>query len=162
MKLSFLSKIFCRFFPRNLWMSKHFWWLSIYYAVLTKVSSDTYIFLIQRFYFSYTYWNDHNLSRLITKPTKWPVRPAKTWISLGIRPVWSVFAVRSLVAKDPRFLHTDSEDSDRTWQKPRLIWVFTERAVTLLVLTCRGSILFFTLRSKVPVTAISIPVLSLY
>ena len=29
------------------------------------------------------------------KPTKWPVRPANTQISLGIRPVWSrVFAVR--------------------------------------------------------------------
>ena len=27
-------------------------------------------------------------SRLMTKPTKWPVRPAKTQISLGIRPVW--------------------------------------------------------------------------
>ena len=30
----------------------------------------------------------------MTKPTKWPVRPAKTQISLGICPVWSVFAVR--------------------------------------------------------------------
>ena len=27
------------------------------------------------------------LSRLMTKPTKWHVRPAKTQISLGIRPV---------------------------------------------------------------------------
>ena len=27
-------------------------------------------------------------------PTKWHVRPAKTQISLGIRPVWSVFPVR--------------------------------------------------------------------
>ena len=26
-----------------------------------------------------------------TKPTKWPVRPAKTQTSLGIRPVWSEF-----------------------------------------------------------------------
>ena len=30
-----------------------------------------------------------HLSRLMTKPTKWHVRPAKTQISLGIRPVWS-------------------------------------------------------------------------
>ena len=29
------------------------------------------------------------MSRLRTKPTKWHVRPAKTQISLGIRPVWS-------------------------------------------------------------------------
>ena len=30
-----------------------------------------------------------HLSRLITKPTKWHVRPARTQTSLGIRPVWS-------------------------------------------------------------------------
>ena len=35
-----------------------------------------------------------HMSCLVTKPTKWHVRPAKTQISLGIRPVWSVFAVR--------------------------------------------------------------------
>ena len=29
------------------------------------------------------------MSRLMTKPTKWHVRPAKTQISLDIRPVWS-------------------------------------------------------------------------
>ena len=28
------------------------------------------------------------------------------------------------VAKDPRFLHADSEDSDQTGRMPRLIWVF--------------------------------------
>ena len=28
-----------------------------------------------------------NLSRFMTKPTKWHVRPAKTQISLGIHPV---------------------------------------------------------------------------
>ena len=33
------------------------------------------------------------MSHHMTKPTKWHVRPAKTQISLGIRPVWSVFAV---------------------------------------------------------------------
>ena len=32
-----------------------------------------------------------NWSRLMTKPTKWHVGPAKTQISLGIRPVWSEF-----------------------------------------------------------------------
>ena len=34
------------------------------------------------------------MSHLMTKLTKWHVRPAKTQISLGIHPVWSVFAVR--------------------------------------------------------------------
>ena len=29
-----------------------------------------------------------HLSRIVTKPTKWHVRPAKTQIILGIRPVW--------------------------------------------------------------------------
>ena len=31
------------------------------------------------------------------------------------------------VAKDPSFLHADSEDSDQTGQMPRLIWVFAGR-----------------------------------
>ena len=45
------------------------------------------------------------------KPTKWPVRPAKTQISLGIGPVWSESSLYfKWVAKDPRFLDADSED----------------------------------------------------
>ena len=68
------------------------------------------------------------------------VRPAKTQISLGIRPVWSESSLcAQWVAKDPSFLHADSEDSDQTWRIPRLIWVFAGRTVTLLVLSCRGS-----------------------
>ena len=34
------------------------------------------------------------MSRVMLKSTKWTVRPVKTQISLGICPVWSVFAVR--------------------------------------------------------------------
>ena len=34
------------------------------------------------------------MSQSMTKPTKWPLRQAKTQIRLGICPVWSVFAVR--------------------------------------------------------------------
>ena len=34
-----------------------------------------------------------DMSHLMTKPKKWHVCPAKTQISLGIRPVWSVFVV---------------------------------------------------------------------
>ena len=37
-----------------------------------------------------------NLSCDMTKPTKWVCAPAKTQISLGIHPVWSVFSVRSM------------------------------------------------------------------
>ena len=47
----------------------------------------------------------------MTKPTKWHVHPAKTQISLGIRPVWSeslLCAQWVHVAKNPSFLHADS------------------------------------------------------
>ena len=53
------------------------------------------------------------------KTNKMTVRPAKPQISLGIRPVWSVLAVRSM----GNFLHADSEDSDQTGH-PGLIWGF--------------------------------------
>ena len=56
------------------------------------------------------------------KTNKVTVCPAKTQISLGIRPVWSESSLCALgVAKDPSFLHTDSEDSDQNRQMPRLI-----------------------------------------
>ena len=72
------------------------------------------------------------------KTNNMAVRPVKTQISLGIRPVWSEYLLcAQWVAKDPSFLHMDSEDSDQTGQMPRLIWVFTGRTATLLVLTCR-------------------------
>ena len=65
------------------------------------------------------------MSHHMTKQTKWHVRPAKTQISLGIRPAWSETSLcAQWVAKDPRFLHADSEDSDQTGRMPRLIWVF--------------------------------------
>ena len=43
------------------------------------------------------------------------------------------------VAKDPSFLHADSEDSDQTGRMPRLIWVSLGAHVSLLVLSCGGS-----------------------
>ena len=39
-------------------------------------------------------FNIINLTSLMTKPTEWFVRPAKTQISQGIHPFWSGFAVR--------------------------------------------------------------------
>ena len=70
------------------------------------------------------------------------VRPAKTQISLGIRPVWSESSLcAQWVTKDRRFLHADSEDSDQTGPMPRLIGVFAGRTLILLVLSCRGSII---------------------
>ena len=68
------------------------------------------------------------------------VRPAKTQISLGIRPVWSESSLcAQWVAKGPSFLHADSEDSDQTGRMPRLIWVFAGRTLTLLILSRGGS-----------------------
>ena len=74
------------------------------------------------------------------KTNKMSVRPAKTQISLGIRPVWSESSLcAQWVAKDPSFLHADSEDSDKTGRMPRLIWVFAGCSLILLVLSRRGS-----------------------
>ena len=43
------------------------------------------------------------------------VHPAKTKISLGIRPVWSESSLRAQwIAKESMFLHADSEDSNPT------------------------------------------------
>ena len=81
------------------------------------------------------------------KTNQMSVRPAKTQISLGIRPVWSESSLfAQWIAKDPNFLHTDSEDSDQTAWMPSLIWVFAGRTLTLLVLSCHGSYDFHTLK----------------
>ena len=62
------------------------------------------------------------------KTNKMTVHPAKTQISLGIRPVCSEFSLcAQWVAKDPSFFHADSEDSDQTGRMPRLIRVFAGR-----------------------------------
>ena len=74
------------------------------------------------------------------KANKVRVRPAKTQISLGIRPVWSessLSAWRNLGSLATHWEH--SEDSDQTGRMPRLIWVFAGRTLMLLVLSCRGS-----------------------
>ena len=74
------------------------------------------------------------------KTNKISVRPAKTQISLGIRPVWSessLSAWRNLGSLATHWAH--SEVSDQIGQMPRLIWVFAERTLILLVLSCRGS-----------------------
>ena len=73
-------------------------------------------------------YRKQHMSRLMTKPTKWHVRLAKTQISPSLI---RIFAVRSMGSSDPSFLHADSED--------RLIWVFAGRTTTLLVLSWGGS-----------------------
>ena len=68
------------------------------------------------------------------KTCKMSVRPAKTRVSLGICPVWSVFSVR---LKKPWVLsYPMSTSRCPCWS------MSSPRAVTLLVLSCCGSYLF--------------------
>ena len=75
-----------------------------------------------------TLWSLFSWQGSNDKTNKMTVRPAKTQISLGIRPVWSESSLcTQWVAKGPSFLHADSEDTDQTGRMPRLIWVFAGR-----------------------------------
>ena len=77
------------------------------------------------------------------KTSKMTVHPAKTQISLGIRPVWSessLSAWRKLGSLATHWAH--SEDSEQTGWMPRLIWVFPGRTATLLVLSWGCSFLW--------------------
>ena len=78
------------------------------------------------------------------KTNKMTVRPAKTQISLGICPVWSESSTcAKSVAKDPSFLHADSEDSDQTAQIPWLIRVFAGHTCHFVGFVMRRNILYF-------------------
>ena len=70
------------------------------------------------------------------KTNKMSVRPAKTQINLGIRPVWSessLSAWRNLGSLATYW--AQSEDSDQTGRMPRLIWVFAGGTHILLFLS---------------------------
>ena len=68
------------------------------------------------------------------------VRPAKTQISLGIRPVWSESSLSAWRKVGSLATHwTHSESSDQTGRMLRLIWVFVGRIATLFVLSWDGS-----------------------
>ena len=77
----------------------------------------------------------------MTKPTKWHVHPAKTQISsMGIRPVWSVFTVRSIGSSGPMFLHANSDDSDQTGTMPRLILLVCRAAAQVINLNIQSNL----------------------
>ena len=67
-----------------------------------------------------------NLSRLMTKLTKWPLCPGKTQISLGIRPVWlesSLSAWRKLGSLATHWVHSeDWSDWADAQPDPSLHW----------------------------------------
>ena len=103
----------------------------------------------------YEIWTGHNreMSRLMTKPTKWLCAQRR------LRSAWA-FAqsdqsslCAQWVAKDPRFLHADSENSDQTGWMPRLIWVFAGRRCHFVGFVMRR--LKFDQRA----TAIKLPIL---
>ena len=74
------------------------------------------------------------------KTNKMRVRPAKTQISLGSRPVWSESSLSAWRILGPLATHwAHSKDSDQIGRMPRLIWVFAGRTLILLVLSSRGS-----------------------
>ena len=74
------------------------------------------------------------------KQTKCSEYPAKTQIRLGESaqcPVWSGSSLcAECIAKDPRYIHADGEDSDQTGRMLRLIWVFTGRTFYLVLSCC--------------------------
>ena len=99
-------------------------------------------------------FTDH-LSRRMTKPTKWHVRPAKTQISLLIHAVWSENSLcAKWEAKDQSFLHADIEDSNRIGWMPMMIWVFAERTGKVVGFVMRRLIL-----SKCGLTPLMEPVI---
>ena len=64
----------------------------------------------------------------MTKPTKWPVRPAKIQISLGIRPVWSESSLSAWWKFGPLATYwAHSEDSDQTGRTCQFVSFVTSR-----------------------------------
>ena len=75
--------------------------------------------------FIHSFFKHLQLRHLMTKPTKWPVRPVKTQISLGIHPIRSESSLstwRNIGPLSTSWAH--SENSDQTGRMSRLIWVF--------------------------------------
>ena len=91
-----------------------------------------------------------DMSGSMTKPTKWPMRPAKTQISLGICKVWSESSLcAQWVAKDIRLLHADNNDSDQIadlnlhWVHRSVCWFCCEAAYTVNLLIFAAIIFAF-------------------
>ena len=55
------------------------------------------------------------------------------------------------VAKDPNFLHVDSEDYDQTGRMPRLIWVFAGRTCHFVAFVMRWLIWYFIWRRPIAI-----------
>ena len=74
------------------------------------------------------YFIPNKLSRNVRERTFWQMRPAKIQIRLRICAVWSESSLGAYwIAQDPKFLHADNEDSDRTARMRRLVCVVVGR-----------------------------------
>ena len=88
----------------------------------------------------YKYYTTNTNEPRHDETNKVTVRPAKTQISLGIRPDWPESSLSAWRKLESLATHSEHrEDSDQTGRMPRLIWVFARRTVILLVLSFRGS-----------------------
>ena len=113
--------------PRYSFKVKDIAFLLIHDRRVSKKSSMEYCKCQQFIFYSHK-----EMSRNMTKPAEWPVRPTKNQIP----PVWSESSLRAQwVAKDPRFLHECGQlrthgffmCTPKTGQMHRLIWVFAGR-----------------------------------
>ena len=124
-RVSELENKACALFKRHTIL-----WIYIYiyiYIYITRILVIVFWngkIVISQFYmtkteYSWWYYWITCMSRTMTKSTKWHVCPAKTQISLGIRPVWSE---SSLSAWRSHMSLTIIRE-----RMPRLIWVFARR-----------------------------------
>ena len=77
-----------------------------------------------------------HLSHLMTKPTKWSLRPVRTPISLGVCPVWS----DSLGRWGPNVSLCGEQRLWSDWVDAVLIWVFS---------TCKGHFVGFVVKQLI-------------
>ena len=84
--------------------------------------------------FNYTVYIQRLLNNTATGAASWQNQQNGMGAQRRLRSAWacaqsdqSLRCCVQWVAKDPRFLHAISEDSDQTGRMPRLIWVFARR-----------------------------------
>ena len=80
-----------------------------------------------------------HMSHRTTKPIQWHVRLAKTQISLGIRPIWSVFTVCSVGSEGPNISSCGQLRLIRLGRCPGWSESSLGAKVILLVLSCGSS-----------------------
>ena len=75
---------------------------------------------------------NNKMSRDVTKPAKWVCAQRRLKSAWASAKSYQILRCAQWVAKGPRFLHVDSEDSDQTGRMPRLIWVFAGRTCSFI------------------------------